>query len=147
MIRKIFLKTREMVGRMFEWFTHHGSSALFSFFVAVLIIATIGFSGIKIYGLYGDLIEFDIDRTFYDILFVMVLLRAFRVLLTCYRGRTIDVRYFIELAISMSAIEIVLGQGERSPFFYLTLALFGIANTVIYLLFWDTLSKTSKTDD
>ena len=75
-------------------------------------------------------------RTLHAIAEVLILIKAYRILVSYLRTHHISVEYIVEISIIASAIELLFAADTHSVFTQAIFAVFGLSNLVIYLYFF-----------
>jgi len=100
----------------------------------ITILLLLAFTSLEIFGIGRDLIEGGSTRNFLrDIAFVIVLVKAYRVLLFYFETLHISLRYLVEISIVAPAIDIVFASHTKAWWLILLLGLFSLANLLVYL--------------
>jgi uncharacterized membrane protein (DUF373 family) len=107
----------------------------------LLIAALLVFSGIKIYRIYQGFITLHVSGVLYEAAFLLIVIKTYRTLLSSYRNKRVSIKYFLEIAIIVPIIEIILGPGSQRPEVLAIVAIFGLINLVIYIVFYEKIVK------
>lgn len=79
----------------------------------------------------------------HTITFTFVLVKAYRILISYAQTRNINVKLLIEIAIIAPTIEVIFNLKNHSIEISILLALFAIANLLIYVVFYKTIKCVS----
>lgn len=123
---------------------------LFSFFallaiglLAVYMCARIGVAGSHfLYGLLsGELLSIErmdafSPRALHSIAEVIVLIKAYRVLVSYVRTHHVSVEYIVEISIIASAVELLFALDTHSLSANVVLAIYGLTNLFLYLYYF-----------
>ena len=123
---------------------------IFSFFVLVTICmlaaymaVRIGTQGMMFYehvmmGQYMDMEFMDehSKRALHAIAEVLILIKAYKILISYLRTHHISVEYIVEISIIASAIELLFAADTHSVYTQAIYAVFGLSNLIIYLYFF-----------
>ncbi len=108
--------------------------------IAFTIVVLILFVGQKIYTLFF----FPTQQHFiHDLVFLLVLVKIFRLLLSYFKHHRISIQYVVEISIIAPAIELVFASDLHSPFVLGVFLLYSLANLMIYIFFYDRLVRIS----
>lgn len=88
-----------------------------------------------------DLIELDLLHT---IAFTIVLVKAYKILISYAEKRHVSIKYLIEIAIIAPTIEIVFNSTKYSVEENALFAVFAFANLLAYLFFYPTIKHVSQ---
>lgn len=133
----------------FQQFNHENSKRfiveMFNFLVSLLIILTIGiliyFAGFKVY----TLLAFPHSEHFiHDMVFILVLVKIYRLLIAYLQFHHVGIKYIVEISIIAPAIEIIFASDNHSLLNLTLLGIFGLGNLLVYIFFYDKISKTVK---
>lgn len=117
---------------------------IFSLFILLTIIGVVLFTGIKIIDLYQSLTQFKASDVLHTVALVIILVKAYRVLLFYMESHHISVLYIVEISIIASALEIIFLPDGRDIWLTILFALFGMANLLIYVFFHEKLEKLDE---
>lgn len=102
-------------------------------------------------GLYldADFMDTYSRRALHAIAEILILIKAYRILVSYLRTHHISVEYIVEISIIASAIELLFASEMHSVYTQIIFAGFGLSNLVIYLYFFgvehdEVLHKDSK---
>ena len=118
---------------------------IFDFFINFIIVITIGIlfylAFFKVYNLF---LAPNSEHFIHDMVFMIVLVKIYRLLVSFLKYHHISIKYMVEISIIAPAIEIVFAF-DKHPFIVLiALGGFGIANLLIYILYYEKLLKIDK---
>lgn len=109
--------------------------------IAFTIVVLILFVGQKIYTLFF----FPTQQHFiHDLVFLLVLVKIFRLLLSYFKHHRISIQYVVEISIIAPAIELVFASDLHSPFVLGIFLVYSLANLIIYIFFFDKLKHASS---
>lgn len=118
---------------------------VFDFLVNTLIVLIIGvllyFAFSKAYHLYTAP---DSEHFIHDIVFMFVLLKIYRLLVSFLRFNHVSVKYIVEISIIAPAIEIIFAYQMHDIITLALLGVFCIANLLIYLLYFSKLKEIDQ---
>jgi len=113
------------------------------FLFVTLIILTI-FMALKIYDLFFLVVSFQTKNIIHDIAFIIVLVKAFRVLLFYLQTQHISIKYVIEISIVAPAIELIFAAQNQNMWLNILFALYSIANLTLYLIYYEKLANIDQ---
>ena len=111
-------------------------------FIAMLVLVV--YLGHNVFSTVRDAFAFDFSNTLHDIALLVVLVKAYRILLYYYREHHISIKYIVEISIIAPAIELLFAPTNHDFFTNILFASFSIVNLVLYLLFFKVLVKADK---
>lgn len=116
------------------------SSKAISFLILFMIISLIVFAFSKAVGIYQGFSNYSPGNVLHDTALLIVIIKAYKVLLYYYRSQQVSLKYIVEISIIAPAIEIAFAAGEQALWLTVLLAAYGTANLVIYLLYYEKLA-------
>lgn len=112
--------------------------------IAFTVVLLLGFSIMEVIDIAGDMFH-DSTRNFLrDIAFVLVLVKAYRVLIFYFETMHVSIRYLIEISFVAPAIEIIFAYHDKPWWLIVLLTAFSALNLVVYLLFYDKIVEIDK---
>jgi uncharacterized membrane protein (DUF373 family) len=75
------------------------------------------------------------ERILHEIAYAIVLVKAYKILISYLKIHHVNIKYIIEISIIASAIELIFHYDTHSDVVLGIFAVFGIANLLIYLFF------------
>lgn len=81
----------------------------------------------------------------HTIAFAIVLIKAYNILISYAKTRHINIKYLVEISIIAPAVEIIFNSHAYSLSVLILLAVFGVANLVIYIVFYDKFKVVGET--
>ncbi len=109
--------------------------------IALTILVLILFVGQKIYTLFF----FPSQQHFiHDLVFLLVLVKIFRLLLSYFKHHRISIQHVVEISIIAPAIELVFASDLHSPFVLGVFLVYSLANLMIYIFFFEKLKYASS---
>lgn len=76
--------------------------------------------------------------------FTVVLIKAYKILISYAKTHHINIKYMVEIAIIAPTIEIVFNSHAYEVEVLILFAFFGIANLIVYVLFYDKFKEIGK---
>lgn len=117
---------------------------IFSLFILLTIIGVVVFTGMSILDLFVSLSAFNASDVLHTVALVIILVKAYRVLLFYMESHHISVLYIVEISIIAAALEIIFLPDERNIWQTLLFAMFGLANLLIYVFFHEKLEQLDE---
>ncbi len=117
------------------------TNAVVSLFIFAAMLVLVLFIGYNVVDTVRGALVFDFKNTLHDIALLIVLVKAYRILLYYYREHHISIKYIVEISIIAPAIELLFAPTNHDLFTNILFASFSIANLVLYLLFFEKLWK------
>jgi uncharacterized membrane protein (DUF373 family) len=115
-----------------------------SFLVLFMIFALIAFAGAKAIAIYQGFANYASGNVLHDTALLIVIVKAYKVLLYYYKRHRVSIKYIVEISVIAPAIELIFAAGEQSLWISVLFGVFGIANLIIYILFYEKLSKIDE---
>lgn len=122
--------------KLLQLFSH-----FFSFLILLTIVVLTLFSGYKVYDLFLSLFTFQFEHIVHDIAYIIVLIKAYRVLLHYFQKHHISIKYILEISIIAPAIEIIFASNNHELGLTIFLGIYSIANLIIYFVFYNKLNS------
>lgn len=119
-------------------------NSLVSLLILLGMFALVVYLGYKVYEIGLAAVQLNFSKTLHDLAVLVVLVKAYRILLYYYQEHHISITYIVEISIIAPAIELLFAPTNHTLGVNILLATFGIANLILYLLFF---SKMSAADD
>lgn len=121
---------------------------LTSAIVSVFLILTLGaltiFTFLKIWHLFADIFLNSVHDIAHDIAYIIVLIKAYRIVLFYLQTEHVSIKYIVEISIIAPAIELIFASQVHSWWLNVLFAVFGVANLIIYLQFQKSLSHIDQ---
>lgn len=118
--------------------------------VSLLIFATIVGLVFYLFRIVVDLFQtlpgLDINRMLYSVAIVVILVKAYRLLLFYMQTHHVSIKYIVEIAIIAPAIELIFVPDGRSDVLNIVYAVFSLANLIIYVKYFSNLCDADHTD-
>ena len=115
-----------------------------SFLVFFMIIALLAFAGAKAISIYQGFANYAPGNVLHDTALLIVIVKAYKVLLYYYRKQRVSIKYIVEISIIAPAIEIIFASSEQPLWVLVLFGVFGVANLVIYIFFYEKLAKIDE---
>lgn len=106
------------------------------------VLTVLGFIGLKIFAMYQSLIANNLEELLHDMALVIVLIKAYRLLLFYLESHHVSIKFIIEISIIAPAVEIIFAVGNRPLEINILFGVFSFLNLLIYLLFYRRLRET-----
>ncbi len=117
------------------------TNAIVSLFIFVAMLVLVLFIGYNVVQTVREALVLDFRSTLHEIALLVVLIKAYRILLYYYREHHISIKYIVEISIIAPAIELLFAPTNHDLFTNILFATFSIANLILYLLFFEKLWK------
>ncbi|MBU0661507.1 hypothetical protein KKG22_05030 [Patescibacteria group bacterium] len=117
---------------------------LVSFFIFATILVVIFFMAIQVYrvGVLFPNVEF--SQVLYMVAMVLILVKAYRLLLFYMESHHVSIKYIVEIAIIAPAVELIFVPMQQTVFVNILYALFSVGHLIIYIWFYNALSAIDK---
>lgn len=113
---------------------------LISVFVLLTILILIVFVGYNVSVLGLDMIHFNVTSILHDIVLIIILIKAYRVLMFYYRKHHISIKYVMEIAIIAPAMELIFAVGNQSLAVNMLFGVFSLGNLILYLVYYEKIT-------
>ncbi len=117
---------------------------LFSLCILVAIVVLLVFTMMQVYNLVIDLFNLSAIDVIHSIALIIVLVKAYRVLLFYFRKHHISIKYIVEISIIAPAIEIIFAHQNQSLPINILFGVFSLASLALYLAFHEKLTTIDK---
>lgn len=117
-----------------------------SFLILLGMLALVVYLGYKVYEIGLAAVQLNFSQTLHDLAVLVVLVKAYRILLYYYQEHHISITYIVEISIIAPAIELLFAPTNHTLGVNILLASFGIANLILYLLFFSKMSAADEED-
>jgi uncharacterized membrane protein (DUF373 family) len=135
--------TQTRVSRIWNT-TIAGSNSIVSLCIFVGMVGIVAYLGFTVWNIMGHSLSFDFQRMLRDIALLIILVKAYRILLYYFRQHHISIKYIVEIAIIAPAIELIFAPLNHTFEISILLAVFAMVNLTLYLLFFENLSKADE---
>jgi len=105
---------------------------LVSGFTFLAILGVVSFIGYEIYQLILQVIAFELKHVLEIVALIIILIKAYRLLLFYMKSHHVAVRYIVEISIIAPAVELIFNPHGRDMWLNVLYAVFAIANLIIY---------------
>ena len=78
------------------------------------------------------------------IAFIIVLIKAFKILMSYAQTHHLNIKYLVEIAIIAPAIEILFNSHSYSLEILALMGAFGVANLLVYVIWFSTFQSIAK---
>jgi uncharacterized membrane protein (DUF373 family) len=85
--------------------------------------------------------EAPIEQMLHAIAVTLIFVKAYKILTSYYLDHHISIKFLVEIAIIACTVEVLFNAKNMELPLLIVLALFGMANTIVYLLFADKLES------
>jgi len=114
---------------------------IFSIFIFVTILVLIAFTGIYVYRLIATFVYSDSIDVIHSLALLIVLVKAYRVLLFYFWWHHISIKYIVEISIIAPAIEIIFAYQNQPVAINILFGLFSLVSLWLYLKYYDKLTS------
>ena len=120
------------------------TNKIISGFVFITLIVLLLFTGVNVGQLVLDLVEFNVSKMLHDIVLIIILIKAYRVLIFYYRKHHISIKYVMEIAIIAPAMELIFAVGNQSLATNTLFGVFSLGNLILYLLYYEKITEIDE---
>lgn len=117
-------------------------------FVSLIILATIVavviFSLLKVVLLYNNIFHFNAEEVLRTVALIVILVKAYRLLVYYMQSHHVSVRYIMEIAIIAPTVELIFTPENRSLEMNIIYGVFAIANLILYVMYCQRLDVIDK---
>ncbi len=114
---------------------------IFSVFIFVAILVLIAFTGVYVYRLVVTFAYSNSIDVIHNLALLIVLVKAYRVLLFYFWWHHISIKYIVEISIIAPAIEIIFAYQNQPIVINVLFGLFSLASLWLYLKYYDKLTS------
>ena len=122
-------------------------NVLISLFLFITIILLIFYIAYSIYEIFLSVYNFKFWHFVHNTVFIIVLVKVYKILLSYFKSHHISIRYIVEISIIAPAIEVVLANEMHDKFNLIMLSLFWLTALFIYLKFYEKIITIDKEKD
>lgn len=142
---KTFLISRAFFRELPEYIVRLSNAAI-SFLIVFMIIALIAYAGSIAIKVYQGFSHYSPGNVLHDAALLIVIVKAYKVMLYYYKRHRVSIKYIVEISIIAPAIELVFasGAGGYSLWISILFGVFGVANLIIYIFFYEKLTKIDE---
>lgn len=87
------------------------------------------------------------DSTLHEVAYIIVLIKAYRLLLYYLEHHHVSIKYIIEISIIAPAIEIIFAFDQQSTIQNIIYGFFSLANLIAYLVFFQKICTADRQED
>lgn len=116
----------------------------FSLFILIAIVVLVAFTGVKVYEIIRDFFNVSAIDIVHNTALLIVLVKAYRVLLFYFRKHHISIKYIVEISIIAPTIEIIFAYQNQPLPINILFGVFSLVNLTLYLLFYEKLTKIDE---
>ncbi|MCK5027564.1 MAG: hypothetical protein KAS07_04040, partial [Candidatus Pacebacteria bacterium] len=98
------------------------------------------YAGSKVYLIYKEFFALNFRNILYDAVFLIVLVKAFQILLRYYQKQYVSIKQILEIAIVALVVSMTFAFETRDVWMNVVLGVFTLGNLVVYLIFYDKLA-------
>lgn len=120
------------------------ANTVVSFLIFITILLLIFYMGYRVYLIALDVIYFEVQKILHNIAFLIVLIKAYKLLLFYLERHHVSIKYIMEIAIIASTVEIIFANSTHDLSTNILFAFFSIANLVVYLYFYRKLCDADE---
>lgn len=106
-----------------------------SLFMLLSIVAVVIFVGFEVFSLFQDSLTADPKRVLKSVALIVILVKAYRLLLYYMQSHHVSIRYIIEISIIAPSVELIFAPEGRSLELNILYAVFALVNLIVYLLY------------
>lgn len=88
----------------------------------------------------------DIKNIVHNIAYIIVLLKAYKIMVYYFRYQNLSIKYLVQIAIIAPAIEVIFAINDQSLWINILYASFSLANLLIYIIYYKELDKFDVMD-
>ncbi|MCT4591985.1 MAG: hypothetical protein N4A36_01180 [Candidatus Gracilibacteria bacterium] len=117
---------------------------LMSLFILMSLLGLVFYVGWAVYAAYTNVVNLDFTKLIHGIVFILVLVKAYKVLVFYLKRHHLSIKYMIEISIIAPSIELIFAPNSHSLMFSILLALFAVSNLLIYVIYYDKLCEIDE---
>lgn len=123
-----------------------GADIVVSLLIFATIIGLVFFLFNLVINLFRSLPSLDINQALYSVAIVIILVKAYRILLFYMNKHHVSIKYIVEIAIIAPAIELIFVPDGRSFGLNIVYAAFSLGSLLIYVIYFTSLCEADDTD-
>ena len=123
-----------------------GADMVVSILIFGTIVALVIFLFMLVVDMFRSLPEVDISRLLYSVAIVIILVKAYRILLYYMNTHHVSIKYIVEIAIIAPAIELIFVPDGRSDILNVIYAVFSLLSLFIYVQYFTKLCDADHTE-
>lgn len=123
-----------------------GADIVVSFLIFATIVGLVFFLFNLVINLFRSLPSLDINQALYSVAIVIILVKAYRILLFYMNKHHVSIKYIVEIAIIAPAIELIFVPGGRSLELNIVYAVFSLGSLLIYVMYFRNLCEADDKD-
>ena len=113
-------------------------------FIFLTIVALLIYMGSLILDVYRDLLDRTPRNFLHDIAIIVVLVKAYRILVSYLRTHHVSIKYTMEISIIAPAVELIFAANKHDIWLNVLFALFSVATMIVYYAFYDTIVRSES---
>ncbi len=125
-------------------FLVHKIDHLVSIIILLVMIGVVAFAAIESFNLFQSIRGLDPKQVLRTVALIIVLVKAYRVLVFYMRSHHVSVRYIVAISIIAPSVELIFTPENRSIEMNILYAAFAIANLIVYLKFYKQLDRIDE---
>lgn len=95
----------------------------------------------RVYLLFTYIFEFNLTHIVHDIVYIVVLVKAYRILIAYLQNHHISIKYIVEISIISSSIEIIFASETHEMWKVIIMMIYGLVSLFLYLFFYKKLME------
>lgn len=123
-----------------------GADSIVSLAIFATIVGLVLYIINLVIDIFTSLPEADISRVLYSLSIVIILVKAYRILLFYMNKHHVSIKYIVEIAIIAPAIELIFVPDGRDLGLNIVYALFSLGSLLIYVLYFAKLCDADDKD-
>lgn len=123
-----------------------GADIVVSLLIFATIVGLVFFLFNLVINLFRSLPSLDINQALYSVAIVIILVKAYRILLFYMNKHHVSIKYIVEIAIIAPAIELIFVPGGRSLELNIVYAVFSLGSLLIYVMYFRNLCEADDKD-
>jgi len=108
-----------------------------SFLIFLVLLALLFYMCLRVWNILENAYSGNFEHTLHDAIYIIVLVKAYKILLAYIQHHHIHIRYVLEVAIIAPIIEIVFVADAMSWYSMAVFGIFSLSALVIYFIFYD----------
>jgi len=120
------------------------SNRVVSLFMFIAMLVLLVFLGMIIWDMLTKASQLSFSSILHDVAFIIVLVKAYRILLYYFREHHVSIKYIVEISIIAPAIELIFAPMNQPLEVNILFAIFSLSNLALYLVFFDKLWKADE---
>jgi uncharacterized membrane protein (DUF373 family) len=110
--------------------------------IFLAILALLAFMAKQLIEVYQAMMDRTPRNFLHDIAIIIVMVKAFRILVSYLQDHHISIKYIVEISIIAPAVELIFAADKHVLWLNVIFAAFSVSTMIVYYGFYDRITKT-----